>query len=419
MADPVGRRDIAVFIDLENLFGGYGADVSGVPLSRILSEIRAEVKSLKVGSLAATTRAYANWGFKGMTTYHREVLENGVEPVHIFSNDGRASANTDGRRKNAADIQLVVDALTVAVEAPWVKVFVIVSGDGDFVPLVRRLQYLGKVVIGVGLNDGRAGGVSKLLRTVVDHFLEVRVGDDLLSPVPPLARAKADATVTKAVVAALPSVPSDRIPSLKEYVATVVQLTKSHPNALKSGAVDGAVMGGLLRRRWPRVTYSDFDYRTLGSFIEDACKLPMFRPNLVNASPTAAPAAQPKEATPPSLRAELEAVPPRISYPEIGPLTKVLTELTLQFEPLPFDDLSDRVGGELSDVPAEQIRLALRLLLSIGAFSEVGMDGLNLSDDVASVEDGISLVLDDAQRRARTIDRSVTRAEVEAALFPE
>ncbi|GAB3135690.1 NYN domain-containing protein [Marisediminicola antarctica] len=417
MDDPVGRRDIAVFIDMENLFGGYGADVSGVPLSRILNEIHAEVKSLEVGSLAATTRAYANWGFKGMTTYHREVLENGVEPVHIFSNDGRASANHDGRRKNAADIQLVVDALTVAVEAPWVKVFVIVSGDGDFVPLVRRLQYLGKVVIGVGLSDGRAGGVSKLLRTVVDHFLEVRVGEDLLSPVPPVARAKADATATKPAAAALSSVPSDRIPSLKEYVATVVQLTKSHPNALKSGAVDGAVMGGLLRRRWPRVTYSDFDYRTLGSFIEDACKLPMFRPNVANASPTATP--QPTTVTPPSLRAELEAVPPRISYPEIGPLTKVLTELTLQFEPLPFDDLSDRVGGELSDVPAEQIRLALRLLLSVGAFSEVGMDGLNLSGDVASVEDGISLVLDDAQRRARTIDRSVTKAEVEAALFPE
>jgi hypothetical protein len=42
-----------------------------------------------------------------------------------------------------------------------------------------------------------------------------------------------------------------------------------------------------------------------------------------------------------------------------------------------------------------------------------------LSADVASVEDGTNLVLDDAQRRARTIDRSVTKAEVEAALFPE
>lgn len=415
MTDPVGRRDIAVFIDLENLFGGYGADVSGVPLSRILSEIRAEVKSLEVGSLAATTRAYANWGFKGMTTYHREVLENGVEPVHIFSNDGRASANHDGRRKNAADIQLVVDALTVAVEAPWVKVFVIVSGDGDFVPLVRRLQYLGKVVIGVGLNDGRAGGVSKLLRTVVDHFLEVRVGDDLLGTVPPIARAKVEATAAKLAAPGLPSVPSDRIPSRKEYIATVVELIKSNPNALKAGAVDGAVMGALLRRRWPRVTYSDFDYKTLGSFIEDACKLPILRPHITNAAP---PAAQPEKVTPPSLRADLEAVPPSIAYPELAALTKVLTQLTLRFTPLAFDDLSDHIGDELSDVPAEQIRLALRLLLSVGAFREVDANGLILSSDVASVEAGTNLVLADAQRRARMIDRSVTKIEVEAALFP-
>ena len=413
MDDSVGRRDIAVFIDLENLFGGYGADVSGVPLSRILSEIRAEVKTLAVGSLAATTRAYANWGFKGMTTYHREVLENGVEPVHIFSNDGRAAANHDGRRKNAADIQLVVDALTVAVEAPWVKVFVIVSGDGDFVPLVRRLQYLGKVVIGVGLNDGRAGGVSKLLRTVVDHFLEVRVGQDSLVEAPPVTKV---VSATKPAANSLPAVPSDKIPTLKEYVATVGELTRTHSNALKAGAVDGAVMGALLRSRWPRVTYSDFGFRTLGAFIEDACKLRIHRPQLAKVVPVAS---APERVEPQTLRSDLEAVPPQISYPNMASLTKVLTELTLQFAPLPFDELSDRLGDELADVPAEQIRLAVRLLLSVGAFSERGEDGLMLSADVASVEDGITLVLGDAQRRAQTTGRQVTTAEVEAALFPE
>ena len=413
MDDPVGRRDIAVFIDLENLFGGYGADVSGVPLSRILSEIRAEVKTLAVGSLAATTRAYANWGFKGMTTYHREVLENGVEPVHIFSNDGRAAANHDGRRKNAADIQLVVDALTVAVEAPWVKVFVIVSGDGDFVPLVRRLQYLGKVVIGVGLNDGRAGGVSKLLRTVVDHFLEVRVGQDSLVEAPPVTKV---VSATKPAANSLPAVPSDKIPTLKEYVATVGELTRTHSNALKAGAVDGAVMGALLRSRWPRVTYSDFGFRTLGAFIEDACKLRIHRPQLTKVVPVAS---APERVEPQTLRSDLEAVPPQISYPNMASLTKVLTELTLQFAPLPFDELSDRLGDELVDVPAEQIRLAVRLLLSVGAFSERGEDGLMLSADVASVEDGITLVLGDAQRRAQTTGRQVTTAEVEAALFPK
>lgn len=83
------------------------------------------------------------------------------------------------------------------------------------------------------------------------------------------------------------------------------------------------------------------------------------------------PPAQPTTVTPPSLRAELK--------------------LALQFAPIPFDDMSDRVGGELSDMPAEQIRRALRLLLPVGVFSGAGMDGLILSADVASVEDGVTL----------------------------
>lgn len=87
------------------------------------------------------------------------------------------------------------------------------SGDGDFVPLVRRLQYLGKVVIGIGLNDGRAGGVSKLLRIVVDHFLEVRVGEDLLSPVPPLPReGRCDGDETGGNGAALSAIRQDPVP---------------------------------------------------------------------------------------------------------------------------------------------------------------------------------------------------------------
>lgn len=170
------RRNMAVFIDLENMFGGYNNGVSGVPLSRMLREIRQFVEGLEIGSSAATTKAYANWMVAGMATYRREMLENAVEPVQIFSYAGPGKSSEEGRRKNAADVQIVVDALSVAVEAPWVDVFVIVSGDGDFIPLVRRLQYLGKYVIGVTLTGAGAGGVSALLRSNADHYFEVAAG---------------------------------------------------------------------------------------------------------------------------------------------------------------------------------------------------------------------------------------------------
>ena len=67
----------------------------------------------------------------------------------------------------------------------------------------------------------------------------------------------------------------------------------------------------------------------------------------------------------------------------------------------------------------EQIRLALRLLPSVGVFSEIGTDGLTLSANIASVEDGANLVLDDARQGTSTYDRSVTKAESEEALFPD
>ena len=116
MNSTTSRRNSAVFIDLENMFGGYSSDVSGVPLSRMLREIRQFVESLNIGSSAATTKAYANWMVSGMSTYRREMLENGVEPVQIFSYTGSGKNPNEGRRKNAADVQIVVDALSRSEE---------------------------------------------------------------------------------------------------------------------------------------------------------------------------------------------------------------------------------------------------------------------------------------------------------------
>ena len=72
-------------------------------------------------------------------------MENGVEPVQVFSFSTAV--------KNAADIELVVDTMSLASEAPWIEVFVIVSGDGGFVPLIRKLHQLGKFVIVIANNE--------------------------------------------------------------------------------------------------------------------------------------------------------------------------------------------------------------------------------------------------------------------------
>lgn len=281
MPEVVRHRNMAVFIDLENLFGGYGGDVLGVPMSRLIRGIREEVTSLGISTGSATTRAYANWSHPGMSTYRREMVENGVEPVQVWSHAGPARDPGEGRKKNAADIQLVVDALTVAGEAPWIDVFAVVSGDGDFIPLIRRLQFLGKIVVGVSIRQAGVGGVSKDLRAAVDHFIDLMVGDELSTT----AMAVPVATATGAqgrIVArqAAHVVPSNKKPSREEYIETTLKFARDYPQTTKNGDVDGASMNGLLRRQWPRVTYSDFGYRSFGAFIQEGCGLSIFHPNI-------------------------------------------------------------------------------------------------------------------------------------------
>jgi hypothetical protein len=74
---------------------------------------------------------------------------------------------------------LVVDALRSAADLEHLEVFVLVSADGDFVPLVRRLHELDKYVIGATLADHP---VNSLLEREVDQYVALKS-----KPQPPAA----------------------------------------------------------------------------------------------------------------------------------------------------------------------------------------------------------------------------------------
>ena len=74
-------------------------------------------------------------------------------------------------------------------------------------------------------------------------------------------------------------VPSSKKPSRDEYIATTLG-SPGITQSLKDGDVDGAFMNGLLRRQWPRVTYSDYGYKSFGAFVQNGCGLSIFHPNM-------------------------------------------------------------------------------------------------------------------------------------------
>lgn len=271
-------RNVAIFIDMENLFGGYSKDVTWLPIGKIVREIETVIHEHKVGALTASVRAYANWGRSDMAAYKRELLENGVEPVQVFS------FNLDV--KNAADIELVVDALELAADAPHVSVFVIVSGDGGYVPLIRRLHVLGKFVIVVTTSHHNTGTVNKILKKVADYFHVVEVIDSTPRGAVAEPQLSVGAIQNFQESTTTSQRKNRRKPSLQEYKETTLKLIKENPAVLIDGKVNGQRLKVLLHKRWPSCDYSDFGFPTLGSFIEKKCGLVMHRPQSTYA-PTA------------------------------------------------------------------------------------------------------------------------------------
>ena len=63
--------------------------------------------------------------------------------------------------------------LEVAQDAPWVWVFVIVTGDGGFAPPIRRLHALNKYVVVVSTTAPNASIVNPLLKAVADEYHQI------------------------------------------------------------------------------------------------------------------------------------------------------------------------------------------------------------------------------------------------------
>jgi uncharacterized protein (TIGR00288 family) len=142
---------LALFVDHENVAIGardIGYRFDPAPLMDALAER---------GRLVVR-RAYADWNL--FRDDRRSMVDANVELIEI-------PQRSDSVRKNAADIQMAVDAMELAFTRDFVSTFVIVSGDSDFTPLVGKLRELNKRVIGVGLK----GSTSAMLPPACDEFL--------------------------------------------------------------------------------------------------------------------------------------------------------------------------------------------------------------------------------------------------------
>jgi len=158
----------AILYDIENLIGGYGkADMLS---SLSLKDIYDEILKKDIGKIAIQ-RAYANWSDPRLNILRGDIIELGIEPIQMFG-FGR------GPQKNASDIQLAIDAIDIAFTRKAIEIFIIVSGDGGFSALAKKLHEYGCMVIGCAFRKT----TNKVFEAVCDDFIWIEEPRDEYSP---------------------------------------------------------------------------------------------------------------------------------------------------------------------------------------------------------------------------------------------
>ena len=156
MTDPTSSwiedaPNMAIFCDFENVaIGAQKASYDELDIRLVLERL------LDKGKIVVK-KAYADWD--RYKQHKRQMHEASFELIEI--------PHVSYSGKNSADIRLVVDALDLCYVKKHVDIFVIVSGDSDFSPLVSKLRENNKRVIGLGVKSS----TSDLLIDNCDEFI--------------------------------------------------------------------------------------------------------------------------------------------------------------------------------------------------------------------------------------------------------
>lgn len=235
--------NIAIFCDYENVAIGvrnsrYKHFDIGLVLARLLDKGNIVIK-----------KAYADWSrYKSARRPLHEAAFELIEIPHV-SYSG----------KNSADIRLVVDALDLCYTKAHVDIFVIVSGDSDFTPLVSKLRENNKTVIALGVKNSS----SDLLVENCDQFIYY---DDL----------ERDRQATERREEAAPRPERDspktdddrRQEAIERVLETVDALFRE-----RDGTLWGSMVKQTLKRKRPNFSETFHGYRNFNELLEEMAEL--------------------------------------------------------------------------------------------------------------------------------------------------
>jgi uncharacterized protein (TIGR00288 family) len=241
--------NLAIFCDFENVALGsrdaaYGDFDIGLVLERLLDKGKVVVK-----------KAYCDWAR----------YEAAKRPLHEAAFELIEIPHVSYSGKNSADIRLVVDALDLCYTKSHIDLFVIVSGDSDFSPLVNKLRENAKTVIGVGVKSSS----SHLLIDNCDEFIYY---DDLVRD-----RQQRSGRAPSRKKPAAKKKEADPAEDRRDEALELVVRTAEALLGDRGEPVWGSMVKQTLKRKRPNFLESYHGYRSFNELLEDAAARDLLR----------------------------------------------------------------------------------------------------------------------------------------------
>lgn len=162
--NPDSSRYAAVFIDFENVYyflKNHFHDPTDLD-DHVLKIVRGLRDNLAAQGLdCLVMNAYADFE-RIPTTPQGNLYLLGVSTRNVLGTD----------HKNAADMQLCIDALEVMYTRPDIGTFVLVAGDRDYIPVLQHLRRQARQVLVAGFRESVSGDLIQNLGA--KHFINAR-----------------------------------------------------------------------------------------------------------------------------------------------------------------------------------------------------------------------------------------------------
>lgn len=149
---PYTGADVAMFIDWENMHGSIRGKAN-------ISALREVAEGY--GRLVLA-KAYADWREPRFQRDSQVLYNIGFEPVYVPAGF-----------KNNVDVKLATDCIDFAYKHPNIEVFILVTGDGDFIHVATALRPLGKKVVVVAQSDNASSRLGDLVDTLLIYEQDV------------------------------------------------------------------------------------------------------------------------------------------------------------------------------------------------------------------------------------------------------